>query len=95
VSGQSAETALKLLTDIGLANAGTIPFVKYYCVNCNRQTGASTRSSARNKFEPTVLMLTSITDKDIIMRYCGKFKGSCKSVSYNLPQDLAHCQKEL
>lgn len=96
VSGQSAETAVReLLTDIGLANADAIPFVKCYRLNSNRQKGASTRSSARNKIEPIIVTLTSITDKDDIMRNCGKLKGSRKSISCDLPRDLARRRKEL
>ena len=68
MSWQSAETAArKLLTHIGLANADAIPFVKCYRLNSNRQTGASTRSSAMNRFMPILVTLTSLTDRDNII----------------------------
>ena len=69
MSGQYADTAAReLLTDIGLANAYTILFLKCYQLNSNRQTGASTWSSAKNKFVPILVTLTSIADRDIL---CG------------------------
>ena len=41
------------------------------------------------------MTLTNLADKDAIMKNCGKLKGSGKSITSDLPRELARRKKEL
>lgn len=97
VQGVDPETAArKLFTEIGVANANSLQIVKCYRFNANKQSGVNTRATKpASKPGSIFVSLANLLDKDEIMKNCGKLKGSGKSVSSDLPRDLARRRKEL
>ena len=74
-----------------------MPFVKCYCLNGNKPSGCNTRAMSKTmlKAMPVFITLANLVNKDTIMKNCGKLKGSGKSITFDLPCELACCRKEL
>lgn len=98
VQGGNSENATReFLSELGVSNANSMPFVKCYRLNGNKPPGSNTRATSRTtlKAGPVFVTLANLADKDAIMKNCGRLKGSGKSITSDLPRELARRRKEL